>query len=126
MKLQLTRVGRRSALGALLALLTCGCFAKGEVPTPAQQTADAAAAIACTRAHWGEPWDKLVADCWKQDAQAAADAIADVELLFETQSTAAGGGAAGASTLAANPYGKVAALTAAIARHRSAPKAVTP
>jgi hypothetical protein len=90
---------------------------------PTSQIQDAVAAIACTRAHWGEPWDKLVLDCWKADTQAAADAIADLALLFQTEATALGGGQAGADLRAAFAYGDIESVRAAIEKKKSVPKA---
>lgn len=68
---------RTLALLLLLPLLACLPPA-----TAAAQAADAAAAVACTRAHWGEPFPSVVLACWKQNEAAAADAVADLELLI--------------------------------------------
>jgi hypothetical protein len=119
------RIARRSLLVGISALLLSGCFGRGGA-VPTSQLSDAAAAIACTRAHWGEPWDKLVLDCWKEDAQAAADAVADIALLFQTQATAQGGGQAAADLYGAFPYAQEGSVRAAIERKKSVPKAARP
>ena len=61
-------------------LLLCGCV---QPRTPAQQAQDFSNAFTCVRNDWGKPIAVIAGDCFNAEAQAAEDAIADVEAVVE-------------------------------------------
>lgn len=89
------------------------------VKNAGSQVADVTNAIECNLTHWGEPWQQLVADCFKDDEQAAADAVADLQLLLEKQSAADAGAGGVAAIQARFPYGNEPKVVAALAKKRA-------
>ncbi|MDE2022202.1 MAG: hypothetical protein KGI71_04830 [Patescibacteria group bacterium] len=102
-------------LALVVALSLLGCLTPR---TPAQQAADALAAINCVKADWGKPVGVVAADCLQSELTAAEDAIADVEAIIEGTAILAGQDVG--KVQAAFPYASEPRIVAAVAAKRDA------
>ena len=72
--------GIAAAICAVVLAIT-GCFATA--PSVAQTEAAIEAADSCVQSEWGQPIGVIAATCFNASAEAAEDAIADIEAIVE-------------------------------------------